>query len=149
MSDECVICQKHQGVGPLTGQLVASVGNFEIWTARTDDVGRARLGYLFIESQQHVPYVADLSDADAAALGVVRTRLTRALREVLGAEFVITAVLGLGVPHFHEQVLPRMPGTPPEIAWHDSDSALPWAEPDEIAAFVIKLRQALGAVEVP
>lgn len=95
-----------------------------------------------------MPYVADLSDDDAAALGLLRTRLARALREVLGAEFVITAVIGLGVPHFHEHFLPRMPGTPPEVTWHDSDSVLPWVSLKEVADLGARLREELG-VEAP
>src|SRR6188472_2057397 len=95
--------------GPVDRPANRRIGGFEIWSARTDDDGRAPLGCLFIESAQHVPYVTDLTDDDAAALGLLRTRLTRALRDVLGAEFVITAVIGTGVPHFHEHLLPRMP----------------------------------------
>ena len=148
MTDDCVICLKHRGEGPLTGQLIARIGGFEIWSARTDEEGRAPLGYLFIESEQHVPYVADLGDDDAAALGLLRTRLARALRDVLGADFVVNAVIGLGVPHFHEHFVPRMPGTPPEVAWHDSDSALPWVGPDEVAELGARLRDKLG-LEAP
>ena len=148
MTDDCVICLKHRGEGPLTGQLIARVGGFEIWSARTDEHGRAPLGYLFIESEQHVPNVTDLSDDDAAALGLLRTRMTRAMREVLGAESVVTAVIGLGVPHFHEHLLPRMPGTSADVAWHDSDSALPWVGPAEVAELGRRLRQKLG-VEAP
>jgi diadenosine tetraphosphate (Ap4A) HIT family hydrolase len=148
VTDDCIICQKHRGEGPLTGQLIARVEGFEIWSARTDELGRAPLGYVFIESEQHVPYVTDLSDDDAAALGLLRTRLARALRDVLGAEFVIAVVLGMGVPHFHEHLLPRMVGTPAEVAWHDSDSALPWVYPDEIAELNASLRDELG-LEAP
>ena len=144
MTDECVICQKHRGEGPLTGQLIARLGGFEIWSGRTDGDGRAPLGYLFIESEQHVPSVTELSDDDAAALGLLRTRLARALRAVTGAEFVITVVLGMSVPHFHEHLVPRMPGTPGSVAWHDSDSALPWVGTEEIAALGSQLRAELG-----
>ena len=144
MTDECVICQKHRGEGPLTGQLVARIGGFEIWSARTDERGLAPLGYLFIEPTRHVPYVWDFTDEEAATLGRLRTRVTRALREVTGAEFVVTVVLGLGVAHFHEHLLPRMPGTPAEVAWHDSDSVLPWVESDEIADLGSRLRGALA-----
>ena len=146
MSDDCVICQKHRGGGPLTGQLIARVDGFEVWSARTDEHGLAPLGYVFIEAESHLPFVGDLSDEQAAALGRLRTRVARALRDVLGAEFVITAVLGLGVAHFHEHLIPRMPGTPPEVAWHDSDSVLPWVDASTIADFGSRLRGALGVV---
>ena len=143
MSDECVICLKHRGEGPLTGQFIARFDGFLVYHARTDDEGRSPLGYVFIESERHVPYVWDLTDEEAANLGRLRTRLARALRAALGAEFVITAVIGLGIAHFHEHLLPRMPGTPKELAWHDSDEALRKADADEVAGLAEQLRDAL------
>jgi ATP adenylyltransferase len=143
VSDECVICLKHEGKGPLTGQLVGRVDGFRVYHARTDDHGRSPFGYVFIESERHVPYLADLTDDEAANLGRLRTRLARALRAELGAEFVLSAVIGLGVPHFHEHLIPRMPGTPADLAWHDSDEALPKADAAEVADLARRLRQAL------
>jgi histidine triad (HIT) family protein len=54
--------------------------------------------------------------SDAAA-----TRLARALLDAGGAEWVYSAVIGHGAPHFHQHLLPRYPGTPREIAWHAVD----------------------------
>jgi len=98
---------------------------------------------VFIESERHVSYVWQLNEPEAAALGRLRTRLARALRDELGAEFVITLVLGLGVAHFHEHLLPRMPGTPMDVAWYDSDDALPRATAEEVRRLAESLRRAL------
>ena len=143
MTDECVVCLKHRGEGPLTGQLIGRVDDFWVYHAKTDEEGRSPLGWLFIESDRHVPYVWDLTDFESAKLGRLRTRLARALRDELGAEFVITLVIGMGVAHFHEHLIPRMPGTPAELAWHDSGDALPMATAEEVAAFAERLGKML------
>lgn len=144
VTDECVICLKHRGEGPLTGQLIARVDEFWVYHARTDDEGRSPLGWLFIESDRHASYIWDLGEGESANLGRLRTRLARALRDELGAEFVITLVIGMGVAHFHEHLIPRMRGAPADLHWHQSDEALPKAMPDEVAALAERLRRALG-----
>jgi diadenosine tetraphosphate (Ap4A) HIT family hydrolase len=147
MSDECVICLKHHGGGPLAGELIGRTGGFRIYHAMADDEGNARLGWLFIEIERHVPYLADLSDAEASTLGTLRTRLARALRHELGAEFVLSFVIGLGVAHFHEHVVPRMQGTSSDVAWYDSDEVLPQADATEVADLARRLRATLGLQE--
>lgn len=142
MGDECVICQKHRGEGPLTGQLIARVDEFWVYHAMRDEDGLSRLGWLFIESDRHAPYLWDLTDMEAANLGRLRTRLTRSLRDELGAEFVITLVIGMGIAHFHEHLVPRMPGTPKEISWHESWEALPRATSEEASSLAARLRRA-------
>ena len=149
MSDDCVICQKHQGHGPLTGQFVGRSDGFRVYHAMTNEAGTAPLGWLFIESERHAPYLADLTEQEAAALGRLRSRLAAVMREVLGAEFVLTFVLGLGIAHFHEHVVPRMPGTPDDVAWHASTDALPSAGPAEVADLARRLTSALGLDDPP
>jgi ATP adenylyltransferase len=144
MESECVICLKHQGRGPLTGQLIGRIGDFYVYHAKTDDQGLSPLGWLFIESVRHVPYVADLTDEEASALGRLRTHLARALRIELGAEFVLTFVLGIGVAHFHEHLVPRMPGTSADVAWYASDEALPKGDAAQVKSLAEGLRNRLG-----
>ena len=149
MSDACVICQKHLGHGPLTGEFVGRSDGFRIYHAMTNEAGTAPLGWLFIESERHVPYLADLTEQEATALGRLRSRLAAAVRKVLGAEYVLTFVLGLGVAHFHEHVVPRMPGTPDDVAWYASTDALPKAGPRDVAELAQGLRSALGLDGLP
>lgn len=144
MSDECVICLKHEGRGPLTGEYIGRDHGFRVYHAKVDEHGLSPLGWLFIESERHAPYLADLTEEEASVLGRLRTRLAAALRDELGAEFVLTFVLGLGVAHFHEHLLPRMPGTDPQLPWHESDEALPKANPREVAALGDRIRRSAG-----
>jgi ATP adenylyltransferase len=119
---DCVICRKHRGEGPL-------LGGAQVWADKhvlvfhrpPDDSGTAFLGHLFLETRDHVPYLDQLSPSLAAAIAEARRRAAIALRIELNAEHVFAAVIGRGVPHFHEHVFVRYPGTPDDVAWDDSD----------------------------
>jgi histidine triad (HIT) family protein len=74
----------------------------------------AYMGHLFVEPRRHAPGLADLTDAEARSVGWWCTRVSRALRDVSGAEHVYAAVFGDAVPHLHVHLLPRFPGTPRE-----------------------------------
>jgi ATP adenylyltransferase len=137
--DDCPICAKHRGEGPLRGELIGRWEGFWVYHAPPDDEGLTSLGYLFVESDRHVPYLADLSNEEAAALGRLRTRLAGALRDAVGAEFVFTAVVGRGVAHFHEHVFARFRETPAEVPWHKSDEAAPRAAQATIANLARRL----------
>ena len=75
------------------------------------------LGYVFVDTQRHVPYLDQLTDAEAEAVGRTAARLARGLRAELDVEFVHTFVAGLAVPHFHQHVFVRHVGTPTEYEW--------------------------------
>ncbi len=104
------------------------------------------LGYLFVEPRRHAPGLADLTDAEARAVGWWCTRASRALREAGGAEHVYSKVIGDGVPHLHVHLLARYPGTPREY-WWDNVTQWPGAPRGlvpQIADFVRDLRAYLG-----
>ncbi|TAK00619.1 MAG: histidine triad (HIT) protein [Chloroflexota bacterium] len=107
--------------------------------------GLAPLGYLFIESDRHAPYLDDLTDVEAAALGRLRTRLAGALRAELDAEHVFAAVIGRGIAHFHEHVVTRHPGAPADVPWHQSDDVAPRADEAAIADLARRLGGRLAA----
>jgi len=144
VSDECVICLKHLGEGPVKGELIGRSDGFRIYHAMADEQGLSPLGWLFIESERHAPYLVDLTADEAAKLGRLRVRIAAALKAELGAEFVLTFVLGLGVAHFHEHLVPRMPDTPKDVAWYASDEALLKADAIAVAALAERLRARLG-----
>jgi len=57
---------------------------------------------------------------------------------------VYSAVIGIGVPHFH--LIPRYPGTPRAVPWHEVNK---WegarrADADDIVTFVERLRTRIG-----
>lgn len=145
MSD-CAICQKHQGTGPLKGSLVGRTHQFWIWHAPPESDGRTRLGHLIVESDRHVPYLADLTADEAADLGRLRTRVSSALRTALNAEFVMAAVIGMGVAHFHEHIYARPARQPDEVGWYDSDQLLELVDDDALKRLSYQLVSALEGV---
>jgi ATP adenylyltransferase len=143
--DGCPICAKHRGEGPLSGQLVGRWTGFWIYHAPHREDGTAPLGYLFIESDRHAPHLEDLGADEAAALGVLRSRLAAALAEALDPLNVFAAVIGRGVPHFHEHVFVRHRGTPDDVPWDESDGAAPRADAAEVERLATRLRTQLEA----
>jgi diadenosine tetraphosphate (Ap4A) HIT family hydrolase len=65
-----------------------------------------------VEPKRHLRALGDMTDEEAARLGVLMNRTASALREVEGAEHVYSFVFGDAVPHLHAHVAPRYPGTP-------------------------------------
>ncbi len=68
-----------------------------------------------MEPRRHAAGLPDLTEPEAQAAGSWYTRVSRALRDVGGADQVYAAVPGNGVPHPHVHLLARYPGTPPEF----------------------------------
>jgi len=137
--NDCQICAKHRGEGPLGGELVVQTDGFWVYHAPPGEDGRAPLGYLFIESDRHAPYVDDLTDEEASALGRLRTRLVSALRAEVSPEHVFAAVVGRGVAHFHEQLIPRYADTPQDVPWHRTDEFAPRASAEDVTDLVQRL----------
>ena len=145
MTADCLICAKHRGEGPLGGERIARLDGFWVWHAPPGDDGTAPLGYLIIESDRHLGYVADLSEDEAAALGRLRTRLAQALRAEVGPEFVFAAVIGTGVAHFHEHLFCRHPGTSADVPWYESDEAGPRVDREFVAELARRIGERLSA----
>ena len=123
----------------MVGELVAHVHGIRVYHAPPDDEGFAPLGYLFIETDRHVAYVADLSTDEAAAVGRIRTVLAQGLRDEYTAEFTFAWVIGTGAAHFHEHVVPRYPDAPPDLSWYQSVQAAPRADRDRVRGLARRL----------
>ncbi|WP_107655534.1 HIT domain-containing protein [Nocardia suismassiliense] len=124
MGNECLICDKHQGVGRLVGPVIYT-NDLVAVTHRPLSEGSPMPGYLFVETVRHAATLADLSDAEAAAVGWAVRRAAAALRTELAPDFVFSAIAGRSVAHFHQHVFVRPQGTPDAVGWFDSDS---WTE---------------------
>ena len=110
----CFICQKHRGELPIPGSpiyednlLVACHVQF-----LEGDPNDTYLGYLMIETKRHTRGLAELTTEEARAIGLLASRLARALKASEGAEHIYQFVLGHHVPHLHVQIVPRYPGAP-------------------------------------
>lgn len=116
MMDDCFICRKQRGQEPVPGGVVIYEDALVYACHAQIRAGQEHtyLGYLMAEPKRHVPNLPDLSDDEAAALGLLVARLSRALRATEGAEHVYAFSLGDGVPHVHIHVVARYPGAPRE-----------------------------------
>ena len=121
VGSECLICDKHRGIGRLVGPVIYA-DDLVVVTHRPLSEGSPMPGYLFVETLRHVPTLADLSDAEGAAIGWAIRRAAHALRSELSPEFVFSAITGRSVAHFHQHVFVRPAGTPDTVSWFDIDS---------------------------
>jgi ATP adenylyltransferase len=138
----CPICMKHRGEGPLVGPQVWEDEHLIISHRPPGTDGTVFLGYLFVETRRHVPYLDELTEAEAAAIGRAVWRAARGLRSELPAEFVFSAIVGTGVAHFHQHLFVRYPGTPAEYGWmtsHEWPDA-PRGRPAEVADLCARLQ---------
>jgi diadenosine tetraphosphate (Ap4A) HIT family hydrolase len=140
---DCFVCDKHRGEVAVPGGAIYEdervyAGHTQIRPGQVT----AYLGYLMAEPKRHAPGLADLTDVEAQALGLLVARLSRALVAAEGAEHVYAFVLGDEVPHVHVHVVPRYPGAPREY-WGvhvDEWPAAPRGGPGEISALCTRVR---------
>ncbi|MEU7827176.1 histidine triad (HIT) protein [Catellatospora sp. NPDC049133] len=134
---DCMICDKHRGDGPLAGPTVWEDEHLVISHRPAGEDGTTVLGYLYVESRRHVPYLADLTDSEAEAIGRAVRRAALGLRTELSADFVFSAIAGMSHAHFHQHVFVRHTGTPAEYGWMSGDQ---WHDaPRGTAAAVVGL----------
>lgn len=148
MSDDCIICQKHSDTGPLAGGVrVWDDEHVVVYHKLLDADGTTFLGYVFIETRRHVAYLDELTEEETFSVARARRLLAGGLKSSLDASHVFSAVVGRGVPHFHEHVFVRYNGTPAEYAWMDGDE---WdgagrGDADAVESLAASLRTALSA----
>jgi diadenosine tetraphosphate (Ap4A) HIT family hydrolase len=112
----------------------------------SDGEGPQYLGHLLLETKRHVPDFANLTRAEAQAIGLLISQLSTALKACAGAEKVYAVFYGEVTPHLHVHLTARYPGTPAQyLRWNVEDwPAAPRGNVDELAALCCKLRKALA-----
>ena len=143
---ECFVCLKHRGAiyvpgGAIYDDELIYAGHSAIPEGQTTTY----LGSLVVEPKRHIPGLPDLTDAEAERMGLLVSRLARALETSEGAEHVYLFVLGHAVPHLHAWVVPRYPGTPREY-WGlhvDEWPEAPRGGAEEVVALCERIRSAL------
>lgn len=143
----CVICDKHNGTGPLVSPIV-HVDELVVVTHRPPQEDWVRPGYLFVEPRRHVATLDQLDDTETVAFArTVRSSIS-ALRQVLEPAHVFTFVAGLSVAgvHLHQHVFTRPIGTARDVAWHNADSPdAPRIRSSELAGLCAELAAAMTA----
>jgi diadenosine tetraphosphate (Ap4A) HIT family hydrolase len=145
VSEDCLVCREVAGEIELPGGLLWDESEAIAFHLPPLEANvRPYLGHLLVVTRRHVDHLADLTDAEADSVGRAAHALAQALRAE-GVERVHVAVIGLGVPHFHQHLYPRYPGVPPGTSWLEVDGLpdAPHGGADEIAALVERLRARL------
>ena len=112
---ECRICDLNarleQGALPLRERIAHDAH----WRVACASV--ALPGWLVLASRRHVPAVAQLSDAEAIALGAWQARLSRALQQATGCQKTYIACYAEreGYRHVHFHIVPRADSLPPSL----------------------------------
>ena len=142
-SVDCFVCAKHALADGTPGGVLFE--NELVYAGHAYPLSGpavAYRGYLVAEPKRHAAGLGDLTDPEAAALGLLVNRLARALKDVAGAEHVYSFVLGDGLAHLHVVLAPRYPGTPRAFwgirlrEWPDA----PRIDEDEMRSLVAGLR---------
>jgi histidine triad (HIT) family protein len=139
----CLVCRKQGGDPAPSGGVIFE--NELIYVSHAQlrrDEQEHYLGHVFVETRRHVAEVADLTEAEAQAVGLYTSRLARALMQTQGMEHIYEFVIGDGVPHVHVHVIGRYPRAPREY-WGcrvDEWPGAPKGGPAEIAQVAARLR---------
>ncbi len=147
--DGCYVCQKHRDpeLLPVGADELAVVTHVSPDAPGTDGAP-VYLGHLVVEPRRHVPGLADLTDAEGAAIGAWAARASRAQRAA-GAEHVYSAVIGHRVDHLHLHLIPRYPGTPSEYWWPPRLDEAPGARLGDAAEVTRVVRDLRAHLEAP
>jgi diadenosine tetraphosphate (Ap4A) HIT family hydrolase len=142
---DCLICREQDGRVEVPGGFLIDdrlIVAFHCPPLSASD--SISLGYLFVTPRRHVPSFAELDAEEAAEVGQAISRLSAALKAE-NVERVYVMTIGHGWPHLHVHLVPRWPGTPPEITWTDvvTGDGARRGDAANAARFVEKLRSHL------
>ena len=103
--ESCFVCRKHNG------QEAAPPGRYiyedEHWMICHAPGKLGPLGTLFVESRRHFLDYAEMTDEEAASLGIVMRKIYYALKLHTEAERVYQVTMMDGAPHVHSWLVPR------------------------------------------
>lgn len=139
---ECLVCRQVAGEMELPGGLLWNDDNVVAFhLPPIEGNKRPYLGQCLVVTRRHVDHLGDLTDGEAGAVARASRAIGAALR-ANGVERVHVAVIGVGIPHFHQHLYPRYPGVPPGTPWQSLDDLpdAPHGGPAEIAELVGRLR---------
>jgi histidine triad (HIT) family protein len=144
--EACVFCSIQRGLVPAAGGPVYEddLVYAHHYHSREE---RTYLGHLMLETKRHTPGFADLTSAEAQAVGLLIARLSSALKACTDAEKVYAVFYGEVTPHLHVHLTARYPDTPAEyLRWNVEEwPDAPRGTEDEVAALCAKLRAALAS----
>jgi diadenosine tetraphosphate (Ap4A) HIT family hydrolase len=114
ITDGCFTCEGNARIDRLA--LRERIAVDDHWRV-AHAVGTALPGWLVLLPRRHVLAIAELTDAEAAGLGVWQVRLSRALHAVTGCAktYVVQFAEAPRYSHVHFHLIPRMPDLPADL----------------------------------
>ncbi len=146
----CDICRIQDRSGPEFGTRFEAMECWrdETWVVRHHLAPAPLVGWTFLGTVRHVQGAADLNDREAAELGPMLRRVSRAVRTLTGCDRVYAIAFGQGAPHLHVHLIPRFDSEPGTAAWSVADwyraverGEQPPADPAAVADFVERMRK--------
>jgi diadenosine tetraphosphate (Ap4A) HIT family hydrolase len=112
LEHECLICVKYSGgVLPAYGGYTSPPGGYVVddgmWRVAHGPISYWPAGTLLIEAHRHFLDYAEMTDAEAAAIGALIRRLVGPLKEATGAPRIHVFSSMEGAEHFHVWLVPR------------------------------------------
>lgn len=107
----CVACRANRGAIVAPGGALYDDG---LWRLEHTFEPIPMVGWLVLKPIRHVESLADLTADEAAALGPLLQRITRAMRETLAPAKVYAALFAESVAHLHIHLIPRAADLPEE-----------------------------------
>lgn len=112
-NNDCYFCLRQKGSIPVPGAAVYS-DDLVYANHAYDDPKQNYLGEFYIQTRRHVHHWADLTNDEACAIGLLITRLSRALKLVLKIEHTYVVYYAEVTPHLHVILTARYPDMPKE-----------------------------------
>lgn len=136
----CLFCDVQRDHSPAVGGPVYA--DDLVYAYHWNEEGSGYLGHLLLITRRHAPDFADLTPAEAQAVGLLIARLSGALKVCTGAEKVYSVFYGEVTPHLHVHLTARYPGAPTGyLRWNVEDwPDAPRGDFEAIAALCQRLR---------
>ncbi|MCY0897392.1 MAG: HIT family protein [Firmicutes bacterium] len=104
------------------------------------DIRPVRPGHTLVVPKQEIDYFFDLDDALLSRVLLFAKPITRAIRQVTGAERIGAVVAGFDVPHAHLHLIPA--DTMADLDFSRATAA----SAEELSQMAAKIREALGSL---
>ena len=144
--ESCVFCQSLHPMAPDDGFVVYE-DELVAASHTIDGDGQTYLGHFALQSKRHARGFAELTDAEAQAIGLAVSRVSWAIKQCTAAENVYEICFAEVVPHLHVLMTARYPGLPQEywrmnvFGWPDA----PRGDDADVRQLCAHMRQVLAS----
>jgi diadenosine tetraphosphate (Ap4A) HIT family hydrolase len=140
MGEECAICD---------GKADEEFKRVEVWSDErwrlTMSTYRDVRGFCYLEPKKHISYITELDGTEAAELGPILARVTKAIKNATNAKLVYVYVYGDHIPHIHIHLAPHTDGDifVNDVVRSDIKISESTMGPEEVLTLSNKIRQTI------